>query len=161
MKKKASNTLVGSAGEYYVCAEICRRGNLALITMKNNPLYDVIAANPDGSRAVAIQVKTRSIENKQGWKLGKDITMKKNNPELFVILVNLKENGLPEFYIYEYDVLAERVERNYREYLSIPRKDGTKRKDVAFRWHDENFFTEDDKKRKNNWELIEKALKST
>ncbi|HEX7723646.1 MAG TPA: hypothetical protein VF397_15910, partial [Pyrinomonadaceae bacterium] len=58
--KEGSNTLTGTAGEYYVCAELCRRGYLALLTPKNNPLFDVVATNIDGTTAISIQVKTRS-----------------------------------------------------------------------------------------------------
>lgn len=59
-------TLVGTAGEYHVCAQLCQRGYLALLTPKNNPVFDVIATNHDGTKTVAIQVKTRSVDNKQG-----------------------------------------------------------------------------------------------
>jgi hypothetical protein len=156
---KISNNLVGTAGEYYVCGEICRQGYLALITPKNNPLYDIVVSNPEGTRSVAIQVKTRSIQNNQGWKLGKDVALKRNNPDLFVVLVNLMEEGLPEFFIYEFDVLAERVEKNYFSYLAKPKRDGGQRKHVGFRWHDASYFTEDDWKRRNNWTPILEALK--
>lgn len=149
---------MGTAGEYFVCAELCRRGYLALLTPKNNPLFDVIASTQDGSKTVSIQVKTRSIRNKQGWKLGKDITIRRNNPGLFVVLVNLEEDGLPEFYVYEYDSLADVVDRNYKRYIEQPKRDGTKRKDVGFRWHDTNLFSEDDHRRKNNWSPIDKGL---
>jgi len=154
----SSNNLVGTAGEYFVCAELCRRGYLALLTPKNNPLFDVIASTQDGSKTVSIQVKTRSIRNKQGWKLGKDITVKRNDPGLFVVLVNLEEDGLPEFYIYEYDALADAVARNYKSYLAKPKRDGTKRRHVGFRWHDTKFFTDDDRNRKSNWNPIEERL---
>ncbi len=33
------NSMIGNAGEYYVCAELCKRNILALITPKNNPLF--------------------------------------------------------------------------------------------------------------------------
>src|SRR3989442_5656282 len=88
-KAGSSNNLVGTAGEYYVCAELCMRGYLALLTPKNNPLFDVVATDADGKRAVSIQVKTRSIQNKQGWKLGTDIAKGHASPGLFVVLVNL------------------------------------------------------------------------
>ncbi|MGA9108971.1 MAG: hypothetical protein WB290_01645, partial [Smithella sp.] len=58
-----SNNLVGTAGEYFVCAELCRLNYLALLTPKNNPLFDVVVSKQDGSRFVVIQVKTRSIRN--------------------------------------------------------------------------------------------------
>src|SRR6266576_4439837 len=64
--KAGSNTLTGTAGEYYVCAELCRLGYLALLTPKNNPLFDVVVTNVNGTNSVSIQVKTRSVGNKQG-----------------------------------------------------------------------------------------------
>lgn len=155
-----SNNLVGTAGEYFVCAELCRIGYLALLTPKNNPLFDVVASRQDGSRSIVIQVKTRSIRNTQGWKLGKDITQKQNNPDLFVALVNLEEQGMPEIYIYEYDTLAERVHDQYTAYIEAPKKDGSQKKEVGFRWHYTKSFTKDDHSRKNNWEPIIKALEN-
>lgn len=155
----SSNNLVGAAGEYFVCAELCRIGYLALMTPKNNPLFDVVASKQNGSRSVVIQVKTRSIRNAQGCKLGKDITIKKNNPDLFVALVNLEEQGMPEIFIYEYDTLAERVQNNYNGYIETPKKDGTRKKEVGFRWHDLKLFTDDDHARKNNWSPINQGTR--
>lgn len=99
---------------------------LALLTPKNNPLFDVIASTQDGSKTVSIQVKIRSIRNKQGWKLGKNITIKREDPGFFVVLVNLEEDGLPEFYVYEHDLLADVVDRNYKTYMAQLKRDGTK-----------------------------------
>ena len=35
--------MVGVTGEYYVCAELGKKGILALLTPKNNPLFDIVA----------------------------------------------------------------------------------------------------------------------
>lgn len=150
---KQSNNLVGVTGEYYVCAELGNQGILALLTPKNNPIFDIVAVALDASRTVTIQVKTMSQNNKQGWKLGKEICNRKNNPNLFTVLVNLSSDEI-EYYIYEYDTLSEKVENAYLNYLNIPKKDGNKRKDIDFRWWDLKLFTEDDKNRKNNWNLL-------
>lgn len=150
--------MVGTAGEYYVCAELCLRGHLALLTPKNNPLFDVVATNASGTESVSIQVKTRSIRNTQGWKLGTDITKNAGLDKLFVVLVNLLEKEPPEFYIYEYPVLSKRISDVYTEYMSKPKRDGTPKKEVGFRWFDEVNFTDADRARKNNWEPIIKAL---
>lgn len=158
MPSLSSNNLVGTAGEYYVCAELCRRGYLALMTPKNNPLFDVVATTSDGTKSVSIQVKTRSVRNKQGWKLGADIVMEGKAKGLYVVLVNLKEAGVPEFYVYQRKELAKRVQAVYDAYMAKPKKDGMERKAVAFRWFDEISFTEDDKGRKNDWSRIESAL---
>ena len=158
MAALSENNLVGTAGEYFVCAELCRRGYLALLTPKNNPIFDVVATTSDGSKTVSIQVKTRSVRNKQGWKLGADMGKGSSHPNLFVALVNLEENGLPGFYIYEYPMLAERIAAVYHAYISKLKKDGTPKKEVGFRWFDEVSFTADDWSRKDNWYPILKAL---
>lgn len=150
---KKSNNLVGVTGEYYVCAELGNKGILALLTPKNNPLFDIVAVSPDASRTVTIQVKTMSERNKAGWKLGKDICIRKNNSHLFIVLVNLSGDKI-DYYIYEYDVLSERVEKAYANYLAQPKRDGEKRKDIDFRWWDLKWFSEDDILRKNNWNIL-------
>jgi hypothetical protein len=146
--------MIAAAGEYYVCAELCRRNVLALVTPKNNPLFDVLASDPAGKRTVAIQVKTMSIGNKQGWKLGVDIATPRHNPNLFVVLVNMLNTGANEFYIYEYDTLSAAVNRIYTQYITTPKRDGSPRKDVDFRWFDFQYFTEADKAGLNNWNLL-------
>lgn len=155
---RSANNLIGAAGEYYVCAELCKLGYLALLTPKNNPLFDIVATTPDGSRSVSIQVKTRSIHNKQGWKLGADMSEGHAPAGLFVVLVNLHESGLPDFYVYQYPKLSARVAQVYKEYISKPKRDGSSKKEVGFRWFDEVSFVDDDRSRKNNWQPIKSAL---
>ena len=153
-----SNTLVGTAGEYHVCAALCMQGFLALMTPKNNPIFDVVATSQDGSRSVSIQVKTRSVRNKQGWKFGGAFGAEAGPAGLFVVLVNLHASSLPDFYVYEYGELSQRISHTYGEYISKPKRDGSSRKEVAFRWFDEVSFNENDSSRKNNWQPIIRAL---
>jgi hypothetical protein len=154
MLDKISKNLVRTAGEYYVCAELCRQNILALITPKNNPLFDIVAADPSGRRTVSIQVRQMSLENEQGWRLNKDICIKRDNPNLFVVLVDLKEDGTNDYFIYEHDDLSERVSALYADYMKIPKRDGSLRKDVDFRWFDRSYFTDEDRARKNKWKLL-------
>ncbi len=155
-----TNNLVGTAGEYYVCAELCRRGYLALLTPKNNPLFDVVVTNADGTKSISIQVKTRSIHNKQGWKLGTDITSNVGSNNLFVVLVNLLGDGSPEYYVYEYPVLSGRISKVYSTYMAKPKRDGSAKKEVTFRWFDERSFSDDDRWRRNNWSPILNAFEN-
>jgi len=150
--------LIGAAGEYYVCAELCRQGMLAVLTPKNNPLFDVVATALDGSASVTIQVKTRSIHNKLGWKLGADIANATKSKGQFIVLVNLHETHLPDFYVYTCEDLAARVTAIYEKYIATPKRDGTPRKAVGFRWFDEISFAPDDHARKNDWSAIGRAL---
>lgn len=149
----SKNNITAITGEYFVAAELGKRNILALQTPKNNPLFDLVAVTLDGSKSIFIQVKTMSLGNKQGWKLGTDICIRRSNPNLFTVLVNLK-SGDVEYYIYEYDVLSEIIEKNYLIYMSTLKRDGFTRKDVAFRWHDFKYFTAQDFARKNNWDIL-------
>jgi hypothetical protein len=152
------NNLVGTAGEYYVCAELCRRGYLALLTPKNNPLFDVVVTNADGTASVSIQVKTRSIGNNQGWKIGKPKHSSATLGDPFVVLVNLRSDGAPDFYVYRYSEFAARVNEEFTTYISKPKRSGEPRKDPGFRAFDEKHFIDSDRARKNNWEPIVNAL---
>lgn len=156
----ASLNLVGAAGEYHVCAELCRRGILAVLTPKNNPIFDVIASSLDGRRSVTLQVKTRSITNDLGWKLGIDVTDPTKQLGQFIVLVNLHAEKLPDFYVYTPRELADRVSAVYAEYMAKPKRDGSPRKDVSFRWWDEVSFAQSDHDRRNDWSAIEAALGS-
>jgi hypothetical protein len=154
------NTLVGTAGEYYVCAELCRLGYLALLTPKNNPLFDVVATNVDGTTSVSIQVKTRSARNKQGWKLNKKLSAVETPGVPFVVLVNLNEQGPPDFLVYPYSEFASRVREVFDKYMARPKRTGEPHKDPGFRWFDEVNFTNADRAKLNNWEPIVSALEN-
>ncbi len=152
---KATNNLIGSAGEYFVCSELSKQNILPLITPKNNPLFDIVATNKDGSIHIAIQVKTMGINNKQGWKLNKQITKKKNNPNLFLVLVDLKENDINDFYVFKYDDFVDKVVIVYDAYINSPHsRTGKAKKEVGFRWYDYKNFSEEDLSIKNDWSLI-------
>ncbi|MDI6797896.1 MAG: aspartate-ammonia lyase [Desulfatibacillaceae bacterium] len=154
MPSTTNNNLVGTAGEYYVCAELCRQNILALITPKNNPLFDILASDTEGKRSIAIQVKTMSLKNDQGWKLSSKMTVKKNNPNLFVVLVNMKDSGGNDYYIYQHDELAKKLEIIYNNYINTPKKDGSTKKEVGFRWFDFKYFEPEDHARLNKWSLL-------
>ena len=50
---------VRRSGELFVAAELNRRGVLPTLNFTNTPRIDVVAASPDGTRAVNIQAKTK------------------------------------------------------------------------------------------------------
>ena len=150
----SKNNMIGNAGEYFVCAELCKRNILALITPKNNPLFDILASDPEGKRSIQIQVKTMSITNKQGWKLSINMTEKCHNPKLFVVLVNMHDDKPNDYYIYKYDDLAKRISEVYNEYISEKKKDGTPKKELKFRFFDFSYFKKKDYNRLNKWSIL-------
>lgn len=131
---------------------------MALLTPKNNPLFDVVATNAAGTTAVSIQVKTRSVQNTQGWKLGAQADASATPGVPFVVLVNLHADKLPDFFVYRYKEFSTRVAEVFAEYISKPKRTGEARKDPGFRWFDEVNFTDSDRDRMNDWQPIINAL---
>ena len=98
--------------------------------------------------------------NKQGWKLNKQIQVYKNNPNLFLVLVNLKEGGSSDFYVYKYDNFVDKVNNTYQTYIDKPHhRTGEPKKEVSFRWYNFADFSPDDFERKNDWGPIIDTLK--
>ena len=67
-KAKQANTkitplLAGVAGEYFVAAELSRRGYIASISLRNTRGIDILATNAAASRSVTIQCKTSQSRN--------------------------------------------------------------------------------------------------
>jgi hypothetical protein len=58
--KAGEGSLIGNAGEYYVVAELLKRGIIAALAPRNAPSFDILATK--GNRTVRIRVKTKSQE---------------------------------------------------------------------------------------------------
>jgi Holliday junction resolvase-like predicted endonuclease len=55
----ARNQQTRQAGEYFVAAELCRRGAYAVTFAGNMPGIDILASNTSRDRIIQIQVKTK------------------------------------------------------------------------------------------------------
>jgi len=89
MRKNIESRLIGVCGEYFVAAELSRRGYLASLTLRNTKGIDILVSNQNASKLVGIQVKTRSGKEKE-WILDQ----KAENyvgENLFYVFVNLKK----------------------------------------------------------------------
>ena len=122
---KLDSHMSGNTGEYLVCGELGRRNILGLLAPKNNPLYDIVATNEEGTHTVHIQVKT-SQQHVHSWTLSKKMLQKKNNNNLYVVLVKLMDNAVG-YYVLKYDELADKLTRKYatssNENITITAKD--------------------------------------
>ncbi|OGZ16383.1 MAG: hypothetical protein A3G11_01245 [Candidatus Lloydbacteria bacterium RIFCSPLOWO2_12_FULL_51_9] len=109
----------GIAGEYFVAAELSRRGYIASLTLRNTPDVDILASN--GERTVKIQVKTRRTDKTNGWNFGgKELIHKKEWSNMFYVLVEISSDpiaGAVGYYIIPKNELNEIVEKNFREWL--------------------------------------------
>jgi Restriction endonuclease len=71
---KIPSVLAGVAGEYFVAAELSRRGHIASNSLRNTRGIDIIATNKAPSRSVTIQCKTNQLTRKIGAHDGNDWT---------------------------------------------------------------------------------------
>ncbi len=155
-KKKYDNNITGASGEFFVAAELSRRGIIATLTIKNAPLIDVIATNLANGKMANIQVKTRSERNKQGWLLNSKVELRSSIKNHFYIFVNLYDiNMLPEYYIIPNNIFARYVARKHSEWKAKPDRKGSPHKDTDVR----NFKPSTDDKQfaekyLNNWEIL-------
>jgi hypothetical protein len=133
LESKRNRVLTGVTGEYYVAAELSRRGYLASITLRNTKGVDVLCSNADASKSVGIQVKaTKGM--KRSWILsqkGEDYYA----DTLFYVFVNVSEDPKqhPEFTVVPSKVVADYIRNTHLAWLKLPKKDGQARKDSAMR----------------------------
>ena len=61
---KLSKQLSGIAGEYFVAAELSRRGFLAAITLRNSDGVDILANSLETNNQICFQIKTSQKKRK-------------------------------------------------------------------------------------------------
>lgn len=145
-----NNTIsTGNCGEYFVAAELERRGYTVAIPMSNVEDFDILAINRKTHKQIAVQIKTNKTEKKV-WML------KKRNEELvgdnvyyvFVIL-----NGLnnPEYHIVPSTIVSNSIKEQYIKWLEAPGRNGQKHNESSIRKFDDVYDLYLD-----NWEAFEK-----
>jgi hypothetical protein len=148
---RAVHNITGVAGEYFVAAELSRRGWIATLTLKNTPNIDLTATTPDGLRTVNIQVKTRSVKNRKGWVLTKKIETLVPGENFYIAFVDLK--GLevrPDFYLIPRNLFSKWVAEQHSRWLATPGRSGRAHVDTSIRAFSEPQFKEFEKYH-NNW----------
>jgi hypothetical protein len=95
---RGNTTRTGIAGEFFVAAELSRRGWIATLTAKNTPDVDVLASRPTGDVHARIQVKTRTPAYKYAHRVGREIKLVGDHD--FLVLVDLGHEGdSPQYWI--------------------------------------------------------------
>ena len=147
MPDKLSTIQTGISGEYFVAAELSRRGYVASLTLRNTRGIDILASNRDATKSVGIQVKT-SRGSRADWMLNKkaEADLATN---LFYIFVCLPELGPPNYYVVPRKVVATFVRDSHRKWLATPGRGGRQHVDTDMRR-----FNDSDGKFKDRWELL-------
>jgi hypothetical protein len=145
-RRRLSKTLSGVAGEYFVAAELSRRGYIASLTLKNTQGIDVLAASGDASRSVGIQVKTNQDDARE-WLLDKKVETL-GAPNIYFVFVALGAPQ-PRYHVVPSNVVAEYCARTHREWLYQPGRGGRARKDTPMR-----LFKDSTDEYLGNWSIL-------
>ena len=108
-------TSIGNSGEYFVAAELERRGFTVAVPMSNTKDFDILAINRETNRQVALQVKTNRGKGKY-WLLNKKSEELKGN-NIYYVLLCLNELEQPEYYIVESELIADSMQKGYQQWL--------------------------------------------
>ena len=155
----------GSASQFFVAGELCRRGYPAVTTTGNTPNTDILCSNIEGTRFVHIQVttfvpghRTCSVWRKAERDYGK---------KFFWVLGGIPTPGSDtafEYYIIPSGEMAKNVAEAHRRWLSSLGKKGRPHKDSDVRTvhlpPGKSFSGWDIKEYRDRWDLIEDKLKT-
>jgi hypothetical protein len=144
---KLSHGLVGHAGQYFVCAELSRRGWLASITLSNAEDIDILAHHVSTKKNIAIQVKTSSGSDPR-WLLSERCE-RSSAPHVFFIFVVLGKEP-PDFHIVPSEVVRHYIYTRHRAWLAGRKKSGEPRKDSSMRK-----FEDADGEYRNRWGILD------
>ena len=146
-RSRLTTGLSGVAGEYFVGAELSRRGYIASLTLKNTRGIDILASNTDATKSVGIQVKTNQGRGKE-WMLNQKIETD-TATNLFFVFVRLNDLDSPEYYIVPRSHVSEFARTNHAKWLASPGKNGQKRNDTPMRK-----FRDSENKYLGRWDLL-------
>lgn len=142
-----SKDLSGIAGEYFVAAELSRKGFIAAVTLRNTRGADIIVSKPGRTKSATIQVKTMQTGRRR-WPMSKNDEVRKGKNHYYVFVTLNGRDGEPEYYIVAGNHVAEWCAANHRKWLKGKKRDGGERRDTNMR-----IFCPDEDSR-NAWETI-------
>ena len=136
---KIPSLLAGVAGEYFVAAELSRRGHIASISLRNTRGIDILATNSEASRSITLQCKTNQLAHKV-WILNVKCEdfISDTHFYVFVALGGVLER--PSYHIVPSRVVAKHTSTSHGEWLRTPGRAGRQHVDNPVR----NFSDSDD-----------------
>jgi hypothetical protein len=143
--KAGEGTLIGNAGEFYVAAELLKRGIIAALAPRNAPSLDIIAAK--GTRTARIRVKTKSGSyDDWQWVTKKDGSLFRDIAPIgdFTALVDLTEDTRDlAFYVVPTHVVNKWLTDDFDTWVKTPGRNGrphdpsNKKRNLNFTKHEE------------------------
>jgi hypothetical protein len=155
--KAGRGGLIGNAGEYYVVAELLKRGVVAALAPRNARAFDVLATK--GNHMARIRVKTKSEQwDPWQWVAKKDgsIFLELADENDFTILVNLaSDRAKLAFFIIPTAILNTWLITDFQEWLATPGKGGRPHSETNSKRHlGFSSYAERLEPYRENWEIL-------
>jgi hypothetical protein len=145
---KIPAVLTGVAGEYFVAAELSRRGYIASISLRNTRGIDILATNHDGSRSITIQCKT-SQKTQKKWVLNEKSEDFVSDKHFYVFVSLGKVGERPRYHVVPSRAVADQLKADHAKWLSTPGKGGRQHVDNPVR-----VFNDKHDEYLERWELL-------
>ena len=146
-RSRLSTTLCGVAGEYFVAAELSRRGYVASLTLRNTRGIDILASNSDATKSVGIQVKAIQGSAKE-WMLNQKIESEVAT-NLFYVFIRLNDLANPEYFVVPKEAAAAYAKSNHERWLATLGRKGQAHNETTMRK-----FADPELKYLNRWDLL-------
>jgi len=134
---KIPSLLAGVAGEYFVAAELSRRGYIASISLRNTRGIDILVTNSEARRSATIQCKTSQL-SRGHWILSDkcESFTSENHFYVFVMLVGPLER--PRYHVVPSATVAKHVRDDHRDWMNTPGRRGQAHVDNPVRNFDDS-----------------------
>jgi hypothetical protein len=129
---KIPSILVGVAGEYFVAAELSRRGYIASISMRNTRGIDILATNEEATHSITIQCKANQ-DGGSSWILNKKAEDFAPKNHFYVFVALTAPNERPRYHVVPASFVADYTRESHAAWL----KGKKGRKDTPMRKFDD------------------------
>jgi len=130
MKRSVPSLFIGNAGEFFVLAELTRRGWTAAPTARNNRAYDILAKWGDEFAAIRVKTKTSAFAVFQ-WnaKRSGDIFLEIAPQRDFCVLVDIPvdDDASPIYYVVPTPVIDKWLKDDFETWVNTPGAKGQQR----------------------------------
>lgn len=147
---KLKTQQVRDAGQYFVAAEISRRGGYAVVTPGNRQGIDILANDVDHKRFIGIQVKTKNHQGR--WVTSTRDGQPRETPvdeTTFWVMVDLSADP-PEYYVVPAWSLQNTIHTDFQKYLAKHGGQRPRNPDST----DWSIHVEDVAQWKDQWEVL-------
>jgi len=124
--------LAGVAGEYFVAAELSRRGHIASVSLRNTRGIDILATNQNASRSITIQCKTNQLALKV-WVLSEKSEDFVSDDHFYVFVALRAVQERAAYHIVPSRAVADHISKSHRHWLRTPGRAGRKHVDNSMR----------------------------